>query len=382
MLCTSHATPASAGMSPSRPRTNASASASTARRARSRRTRAVSVGRERALRQVDGFWGTSTACRHCQPEGAVPVAGQPHHCVLRRRKTQDGFRSRRTSPGVVRGNRAGRRWRLLEHRQCHSVRQRKTRLDARQCRRGLVLASGKVDPSCVYNGPSFLSDGDHFFYFGGSGSGRASQGVYLATLEEPTGRKLLADPSNVVYAPPLARGGRAHLLFVRENTLMGQRFDERSRQLVGDPFTVAPGGSFSFDAPQVAASVSKDGTLAYLSGPSRDTQLTWVDRTGKVVGTVGPAADQSNVVLSPDGRSVLINRRMRGDSPALWLHDLVRNSDSRLTAAGASAPARSASCTKPTRPGPGTCRTGRATGARLCTRRSIRKRRPTSATCR
>jgi Tol biopolymer transport system component len=62
-------------------------------------------------------------------------------------------------------------------------------------------------------------------------------------------------------------------------------------------------------------------------------QLTWLDRTGKELGKVGPKADQQTVNLSPDGNAVTIARVQDG-SQGLWMHDLTRDSASRLTPSG------------------------------------------------
>jgi Tol biopolymer transport system component/predicted Ser/Thr protein kinase len=202
---------------------------------------------------------------------------------------------------------------------------------------GQCTAVGKDDPNDRARLPVFLPDGNHFFYVRQT-IDQASQGIYLATLADPVGRKVLSDNSSVVYSPPgfsgASAGGRAHLLFLRENTLMAQPFDEASLQPVGDPFSVATGASSSPTRPQVAASVASDGTLVYLAGRSRETQLTWFDRTGKELGKVGPRANQRGVALSPDGSTVAIVRQDQNGAPATWLHDLVRESESRLQPPG------------------------------------------------
>ena len=178
---------------------------------------------------------------------------------------------------------------------------------------GQCTAVGKDDPNDRAGFPVFLPDGNHFFYVR-QAIDQASQGIYLATLAEPVGRKVLSDHSSVVYTPPASAGGHAHLLFLRENTLMAQPFDEGSLQPVGDPFSVATGASNSPSRPQVAASAASDGTLVYLAGRSRETQLTWFDRTGKELGKVGPRAEQRGVALSPDGNTVAIGRRDQNGS--------------------------------------------------------------------
>src|SRR6185437_12900257 len=109
-----------------------------------------------------------------------------------------------------------------------------------------------------------------------------------------------------------------------------QPFDDSNLRPVGDPFTVASRASTSPTQPQVGASASADGTLVYLSGRSRETQLAWFDRTGKQLGRVGPPANQSGLALSPDGNTVAILRRDANNAPSIWLHDLTRDSESRL----------------------------------------------------
>jgi Tol biopolymer transport system component len=198
---------------------------------------------------------------------------------------------------------------------------------------GQCSAVGKDEPKDNVSLPVFLPDGKHFLYLR-QAIDQASQGIYLATLEEPVGRRVLADRSSVVYTPPASAGGHAHLLFLRENTLMAQPFDEASLQPVGDPFSVATGASGSPTRPQVAASAASDGTLVYLAGRSRETQLTWFDRSGKELGKVGPRAEQRGVALSPDGNTVAIMRQDQNGASATWLHDLVRESESRLQPPG------------------------------------------------
>jgi Tol biopolymer transport system component len=105
-------------------------------------------------------------------------------------------------------------------------------------------------------------------------------------------------------------------------------------QVAGDPVPVATGASFTLHPQQVAASASADGTLVYLSGRSRERQLTWFDRTGRALGTVGPKGDNSGVVLSPDATMVATLRQEANDRQALWVHDIVRGSSNRVTPVG------------------------------------------------
>jgi hypothetical protein len=194
---------------------------------------------------------------------------------------------------------------------------------------------GTRDPAFTAIFPTFHPDGNHFFYVGGKAQDSTSNGVYLATLDDPVGRRVLDDESAVIYTAPAVHGGRAHLLFLRDRTLMAQPFDDANMKVVGDSFPVVTGASFTWTAPQPAASAaSDDGTLVYLAGRSRDSQLTWFDRGGAQLGTVGPVVVQSGVWLSPDGNMAATMRREPNDTVALWVHDLARGAATRLTPTG------------------------------------------------
>jgi Tol biopolymer transport system component len=182
--------------------------------------------------------------------------------------------------------------------------------------------------------PIFLPDGNHFLYSRRSLE-QSSSGVYLASLDEPIGHRVLADLSGPAYAPPPSAGARGHILFRRENLLMAQPFDEASLQPLGDPLTVAEEAAST--GLRTTASAAADGTLAYLAGGSGFSQLVWYDRDGKQLGRVGPRAEQYSVALSLDGNKVgIVRRDPNGASQGLWLHDLESGSDDRVTPPGAS----------------------------------------------
>ena len=64
----------------------------------------------------------------------------------------------------------------------------------------------------------------------------------------------------------------------------------------------------------------------------RHTQLTWFDRAGRALGTLGEAAPYINLALSPDERRVAV--ALGTGSPEnldIWIIDIARNVRSRLT---------------------------------------------------
>ena len=79
-------------------------------------------------------------------------------------------------------------------------------------------------------------------------------------------------------------------------------------------------------------SVSDQGLLAYHAGLG-ESQLTWFDRSGNRVGTLGPPALFRGVELAPDGRNaaILINNASGGSTA--WIYDLERGLRTRLSSA-------------------------------------------------
>jgi hypothetical protein len=69
-------------------------------------------------------------------------------------------------------------------------------------------------------------------------------------------------------------------------------------------------------------SVSDEGVLVYRTASASGTfQLTWVDRQGKTVGTVGPPGTD-RVVLSPDGKRAVAKDTPYSVPGDLWMLDL------------------------------------------------------------
>jgi eukaryotic-like serine/threonine-protein kinase len=179
-------------------------------------------------------------------------------------------------------------------------------------------------------GPEFLPDGNHYLYGSLDLADPSTAGVYLAALDSPKTRKVLSDYSSVLYSPPATGIGPAHLLFLRETTLMAQPFDLAKLETTGDPFAVAPQAAYSVE-PLVAASVARNGTLVYLTDVYVPQQITWFDRSGNELGKIGSARDLLGISLSPDGNTLAISRRDQGILYGIWLFDVARGSESRFT---------------------------------------------------
>ena len=153
--------------------------------------------------------------------------------------------------------------------------------------------------------PLFLPDGQHFLYTVHGGK-RESRGIYLGSLGTPDARiRLLDDLSNAEYAPALPPDS-GYLLFARGEVLMAQRFAIRDLQLKGEAFPVVE--QIERDPVTLGASfsASENGVLL-VTATYRGAQVTWFDRAGKRLGTIGRPGLHFYPQISPDEQTVAVD---------------------------------------------------------------------------
>lgn len=111
------------------------------------------------------------------------------------------------------------------------------------------------------------------------------------------------------------------LAYIRQGTLVARRFDLAGHSLSGDAVVIAE---------SVAAfSGSAQGLLAYRTGSQPRRQLTWFDRSGKALGTLGQPDEPIRAPdLSPDAGRVAADRGVQGNRD-IWVIDALRTT--RLT---------------------------------------------------
>jgi len=95
-------------------------------------------------------------------------------------------------------------------------------------------------------------------------------------------------------------------------------------QLTGEPVRVAEAVGNS--GANGYFSASNNGVLAYRAGSGAILRLTWFDRQGKLLGTVGQPGDYNTLALSPDGTQVSVQQ-----GSDLWLIEFARTSIKRFT---------------------------------------------------
>jgi Tol biopolymer transport system component len=174
--------------------------------------------------------------------------------------------------------------------------------------------------------PEFLPDGDRFFYMAGV-KNQAGNRLYLGSLSSPESTLLTQVNSRLVHAAP------GHVMYVRERTLLAQRFDERAGRLEGDASPVAENVDYFSPIGIAGFSVSANGVLAYHASDST-AQLTWINRAGVQTGTVAAIARYQSVRLAPDGIRLAVDRaEQRTNATDVHVFGLTRGTDTRVTSA-------------------------------------------------
>ncbi len=194
---------------------------------------------------------------------------------------------------------------------------------------GTVTAVTKVDTIMnAHRWPQFLPDGRHFL-FHVQGGDPEHRGIYVGSLDGGTQKFIVRTESSAVYASP------GYLLHVEGDTLLGQAFDAARLEIKGEPFTVAEhvGRSTGFN---IGVSASDTGMLAYAAAILQRGRLTWFDRAGNALNSVGVEGDYSDFRLSPNGQTLAASLvDPKAWNPDIWLIDLMRGGPSRFTVGSA-----------------------------------------------
>ena len=204
----------------------------------------------------------------------------------------------------------------------------------------IAAAGGRAEPLTTFDKalaethhvyPTFLPDGEHFVFYVNS----QERGLYVGSLGSATKTRLF-DPDPALPAGAAATPGvyaNGYLLYVRDRVLMARRFDLASRTAAAEPITVTE--TVDYDPPGQAAFTIANNVLIFRARQHRPlAELAWLDRQGNPVGTIAsPPGTFRSLTLSPDGRTLAIDRRDAQGLPSVWLVDTARATSTRLTAA-------------------------------------------------
>jgi Tol biopolymer transport system component len=179
--------------------------------------------------------------------------------------------------------------------------------------------------------PWLLPDGRHVLYTAVN-SNVAKSRICVASIDPKDNS---TPPRCLTNAFSNAQYSSGFLLFGVDRTLMAQSFDPDKLQILGGLSPIAEQLDYLPGGPEATFTASQNGVLAFTAGTrgTDEVQLTWFDRTGKPVGMLGKQASQLMPAISPDGSTMVIDRR---DNPRignfeLWVYDLKQGNASRFT---------------------------------------------------
>jgi serine/threonine protein kinase/Tol biopolymer transport system component len=174
--------------------------------------------------------------------------------------------------------------------------------------------------------PQFLADGEHFIY-----AAAAPAGLYIGSLRSEAPRALMKFPvriSSLAYVP-------GYVFFVQDAALFARAFDETRLEFSGDAIQILDGIPVTGPG-RASFSLSAAGVLAYWPYPAgTPAVLRWFQRDGRTSPLLDAPAQYVGFALSPDERQLVFSRVTRTGGADIWLRDLSRGSESRLTFDGA-----------------------------------------------
>ncbi|HEV2198667.1 MAG TPA: protein kinase [Bryobacteraceae bacterium] len=177
--------------------------------------------------------------------------------------------------------------------------------------------------------PQYLPDGKRFLYFVQSGNSN-TQGIYAGSLDRPQDRvQILRTDAKALYEPAVA-SHPGYLLWLREQTLLAQRFGAATLRLEGDPTPLAE--DIALNGNRAAFWTSGAGLLVYRTGGNYSkAKLVWIGRDGRPLGNAGPEDSYASLRLSPDGKRAAVGRRDPAGYDDTWLLEFGRGVFTRFT---------------------------------------------------
>jgi serine/threonine-protein kinase len=191
---------------------------------------------------------------------------------------------------------------------------------------GVASPLAKLGPGEITNRWPQSLPGGKVVVFTASSTPNVRVGARIEALSLKTGelKNLVRDGYYGRYLPS------GHLVFVRDGVLFGVPFDPDRLEVRGAPTPLLDdvaanlstgGGQFDFSA---------NGTFVYAAGKSaaQASQMMWLDSSGRTQPLLG--APGSIPRISPDGHKVAFV----GDGQDIYIHDLDRDTTTRLTNSG------------------------------------------------
>jgi Tol biopolymer transport system component len=175
--------------------------------------------------------------------------------------------------------------------------------------------------------PQMLPDGRHVLYLSKAAAGPDGDAIYVQDLNTGNRVRVMHSLTRAIWASP------GYLLFVRDNNLLAQPIDLRTFQLQGASAVVAQAVGEVAEGSASSFAASENGVLMYQVRSTEERQISWHDRTGKAVGSVGKPEFFREMTLSPDERTLAAIAGANGKFD-VWTIDVASGITTALTRDG------------------------------------------------
>ena len=187
-----------------------------------------------------------------------------------------------------------------------------------------LLDSSKSESTDRY--PWFLPDGKHFLYFVRIDNANHEDEVRVGSIDGSSSKVVLNSHSNAIYA-------NGYLLFVREQTLLAQKFDTGNLELSGNAVPIAEQIRFDGNYNHSSFSASQNGILIYEGNlaPALN-QLAIINRDGSKITVIESTQSVKEGAFSPDNSKIAyssVDQRQHNED--IWVYDIARKLSIRLT---------------------------------------------------
>ncbi len=173
--------------------------------------------------------------------------------------------------------------------------------------------------------PLFLPDGKRFMFHARNANPEET-GIYVKALDSADVRLVVRADSKFVYVEP------GYLVYARDGLLMAQPFDPDRAVTTGDPIPTPERVELFAGTGNLQMSMSANGVLVYWgSSQSVLSRLTWMDRRGGILGSVGDPGAYRNPRLSPDGKRIAVEVVDSSANRDIWLIETTRGTATRFT---------------------------------------------------
>jgi Tol biopolymer transport system component len=178
--------------------------------------------------------------------------------------------------------------------------------------------------------PVFLPDGDHFLFWAGNfehAKDDRVSGIYISSLAANEKKLVALTFFSLGYAA-------GNVLYVDDKRqLVAAPFDVSSATVSGKPRVIASLVGVDPTVSWSAFTAADNGTVVYNENTQAvSSALTWLDRTGKVLGRVGDAGVLANPSISPDDEHVVVDiNDPEANNGDLWIESLKGGASARFT---------------------------------------------------